>query len=578
MFYDEIIYLFLALILWGAWPREAGPPLLPTVAVFLLKDLFWVLLVRRWLAGAVDALSFTLRQRALLKAALIFFFLDVAFLKLPAHLPGELWALLLYGHYLLLAWYLAGRYERRLHLADLSPGRYLLSQVRFFLPALVPWVLASAGLDLVRKILPPLPEYLLWLTLLGLLGLLFPYLAVRLWPTKPLPPSSLRARIEEYLEREGVRLGGIHLWLPFEGRLLTAGVLGVIPPLRYLLISPGLLATLEEEETLAVVAHEAGHIKHRHLWWLFFFLVAFLGLLYWVLEPIWLLLISFFPYPELFISQDFKLRVWPEIALALLLGGLVVLYFRYFVGYFLRNFERQADLYALESLGSARGLIAALEKIAALSGLRKAPSWHHYSLDERIAFLHAASLNPTLAARHHARLARRKWAFVLLFLGLTGLAMSGDHAFLKKRAFQNIVRGLEQRAREEPEILRALGDYLLSRGFEREALRIYERVLLLAPEDPWTLNNLAWLLLTAKEPSLRQPSRALELAEKAAERASSPAILDTLAEAYLQNNRPEEACRAVLEALRLARKKKSRNLDYYQKRRKNFCAHVETTL
>ena len=272
------------------------------------------------------------------------------------------------------------------------------------------------------------------------------------------------------------------------------------------------------------------------------------------------------------------LIVWPEIALAFLLGSLVILYFRYFLGYFLRNFERQADLYALESLGSARGIITALEKIATLSGLRKAPSWHHYSLAERIAFLHAAGQNPSLAQRHHTTLARKKWIFVLIFLILIGGATLGDHDFLKKRALRNVLRGLEHRAQGKPEILRALGDYLLSQGLEKEALMVYEKVLLMVPEDAWTLNNLAWLLLTARDPSLHQPSRALELAEKAAEREPSPAILDTLAEAYFQNGRPREACSAALQALVLAEKKKAKNLDYYRRRWKTFCAHVETPL
>ncbi len=577
MFYNEIIYLFLALILWGSWPVREELALSWVLPLFLGKELLWIGLTWRLFATADSALKFAQRQQGLLRLALIFFFADVALLNLPGYFPGEFWAVLLYLHYLILGWLWAGRYEKRLYLLQLSAKQYLLAQLRLFLPVIIPWLLAYlVGQALERWY--PAPEFFFWPLFIIILAGLFPYLAVRLWPTRPLPASSLRNLIENYLRRERLPLGEIYLWLPFEGRLLTAGIMGFLYPFRYLLLSPGLLSILTEEEVLSVVAHEVGHLKHRHLLWLLLFLIFFIFLVYFSLEPLWLLFLSYFPFPEWFLSPTLRFRLWPEILLILFLVIVVILYFRYFTGYFLRNFERQADLYALESLGTASGLISSLEKIAQLSGLKRAPNWHHFSIAERIRFLEEASRNPSLARKHHRKLRLRLLlSFLIISLTLLGGTLAQESR-LKERAYQNIYRGLERRAEKHPELLRLLGDYLLAKGQEKEALRIYRKALGYLPEDPWLLNNLAWLLLTARQKELRKPSEALDLALRAVKYDPSPAILDTLAEAYSQNGKIQQACQAALQAYQKARGKDKRSLKYYQRRVREFCQNVTPSL
>ena len=54
-------------------------------------------------------------------------------------------------------------------------------------------------------------------------------------------------------------------WPIFGGRMITAGVMGLIKKFRYILVTNGLLQMLEPEEIDAVIAHEIGHIKKQHL-------------------------------------------------------------------------------------------------------------------------------------------------------------------------------------------------------------------------------------------------------------------------------------------------------------------------
>ncbi len=573
MFYNEVIYLFLTILIWGAWPVKTGLPLSTSLLGFILKDVLWIILIRHLFSTAKDPATFSARMHGLLKWALLFLFADVSLLSLSAHFSEEIWGILVYLHYLVVGWYVAAKYERRFYLIGLSTLSYISSQLRLFLPALIPWFLAYAADLLFREAHKGYEGVLFWPLFLLLLGIVFPYLAVRLWPTRPFPESSIKEEILGYLKREGVKVRSIYLWLPFEGRLLTAGIMGLVAPFRYLLISPGLLSVLTEWELLSVVAHEAGHIKNRHMFFLFTFLLFFIAFLYFGIEPLWLFFLSLFPYPELFLSEELKLRIWPEVLLVIFIGIAVVVYLRYLMGFFLRNFEREADLYAIESLGSADGIISSLEKIAQLSGLKRAPSWHHYSIEERIEFLKRASEDLSLIKSQH-----RKVKGALLCFWLMGLIVTFGGYFLrdtlKAEAFKNLYRGLEKRAEEDPQLLRALADHLYSIELEEEALRVYEKTLKRFPEaekDPWLLNNMAWLLLTASKKELRDPKRALELALKAAYLKISPEILDTLAEAYRQNGLPEEACFYAKKALILAKKASVSNLSYYERRKNGFC-------
>ncbi len=54
-------------------------------------------------------------------------------------------------------------------------------------------------------------------------------------------------------------------------------------------------------------------------------------------------------------------------------------------------------------------------------------------------------------------------------------------------------------------------------GKEAEALKDFDEAIKLAPEYGLALQNLAWLLVTSKDESLRDPQRAIELAKKACE-------------------------------------------------------------
>jgi cytochrome c-type biogenesis protein CcmH/NrfG len=88
-----------------------------------------------------------------------------------------------------------------------------------------------------------------------------------------------------------------------------------------------------------------------------------------------------------------------------------------------------------------------------------------------------------------------------------------------------------------------LGNALLQRGSVREALAHYEQALALAPHDPHSRNNIAWVLATASDPTIRDGTRAVNLAQEAIQLSDGkePLFFRTLAAAYAETNRFSEA-------------------------------------
>jgi Flp pilus assembly protein TadD len=96
-------------------------------------------------------------------------------------------------------------------------------------------------------------------------------------------------------------------------------------------------------------------------------------------------------------------------------------------------------------------------------------------------------------------------------------------------------------------------------GQFKEAVVSWQKSLDLNPAQPQVLNNLASLLATASDPSLRDGARAVALAEQANQLAGgdNPMVLCTLAAAYAQAGRFDAAAATARRALELAAAQKN---------------------
>ena len=111
-----------------------------------------------------------------------------------------------------------------------------------------------------------------------------------------------------------------------------------------------------------------------------------------------------------------------------------------------------------------------------------------------------------------------------------------------------------------------LGDFYYGREKHHLASRAYEQAIRLSDSHSRALNNLAWLYATTSQPGLKDPVRALELAERAVFIEQASHILDTLAECYFVNGMISDAIRAEQQALDLA----TGNRQYYEEQLGRF--------
>jgi tetratricopeptide (TPR) repeat protein len=102
---------------------------------------------------------------------------------------------------------------------------------------------------------------------------------------------------------------------------------------------------------------------------------------------------------------------------------------------------------------------------------------------------------------------------------------------------------------------RALARAYVVRRDDRRAVPHLERALGAAPDDPEMLVALATICVASDDPLLRDPSRAVELARRAAQLTSrrDPVALDILAGALAQTNHVADAVTTATEALGVAR-------------------------
>jgi tetratricopeptide (TPR) repeat protein len=99
-----------------------------------------------------------------------------------------------------------------------------------------------------------------------------------------------------------------------------------------------------------------------------------------------------------------------------------------------------------------------------------------------------------------------------------------------------------------------LGSALLAKGRIVDAIGQYKEALHLAPENLAAKSNLAWLLATSPDPSLRNGPEAVLLAEQASRSSGGkrPLALRILAAAYAEAGRFSEARATAHEALQAA--------------------------
>ena len=594
MIYNNLIYLVVVIFVLSTTSVPDTPQLGagPAALLFVLKGACFFLLVA--LAYGRNRVSLASRyfatEQQLSILAIIWVAVDVYFLDCKyyfALLPGadklpvlaDLAGVMLFFLYLSLIWIGARRSYSHVFGRSYSAFTFIRTNLQNNIPIILPWLLLSLLADILYLL--PFPglkrilhsswgEPLLFFLFFVVLAVTFPEIITRLWGCRSMKQGVVRTHIEGFCRRQGLKYADILIWPLFEGQVLTAGVMGLIRRFRYLLFTPALLRSLTVEEVEAVMAHEIGHVKRYHLQLYMVLLLGFslLAQLGSYLFMYVLLKSDLFYQFSAFMGKKTDTVLIFASTFTLLI--LLILYFRFVFGFFMRNFERQADLHAMTSMGSAQGIINALEKVAWLSGnIRDLPSWHHFGIGERVDFLQSCERNFARIGRHHRKVYGALLLYVAVLCGAGVALWQMPDDLLQRAPLDHLAKLYLEKTEEQPNNplwYQLLGDLQQGRRQYAAAVASYEKALLIVPNHPEVLNNLAWILLTAEDRSFVDPPRGLMLARAAAGIKQAGYILDTLALAYWQNGYAEKARQAE----QMAIEADPDNREYYEKQLEKY--------
>ena len=587
--YANFIYFIVALLIVALYEPLEPPPYSPlqAIALFIAMAAIFAGYIRhgfqRLLADVGrDSQTHLDHRFSLLSTrhailALTLFAVDIWWLHLPSylqsfqlfvHLPTlqTLCLILLFVGYLLLIWIFSYDTYQSIYKINISRGAYVYSNFAFSIPVLIPWTLLFAISDIIELLPFELPKQILntpagqivsFLIFLLFAALFAPVLIQRFWRCRPLENNSHRKRIETLCRRAGIHYADIVYWPIFGGRMITAGVMGLTARFRYIMVTDALLQLLSPDELDQVIAHEIGHVKHKHLLLYLLLFICIMIISYSVLS-----LSSYFFYfsnPTLYLLYSFDLNAEKtyHIFSSVLLVLCIVIYIRFLFGYFMRNFERQADLFVFELFSSAQPLIETFTKIVAASGQSaNRPNWHHFSIQQRINYLRKCEKTASWIRRHHQKV---KKSIIIYLIGFFLLGFSTyqvnqmvfgqDRQHIKVSDLEEFLDKKNEKDSKVGLLYFLVGNIYHERQMHKRAISAYNKALSINPDHADILNNLAWLLVTIEDLSLSDPVRALNLAQRAIRSKQAPHIWDTLAQCLFVNGRIKEAIEAEENAL-----------------------------
>ena len=259
---------------------------------------------------------------------------------------------------------------------------YLGFSFRMLLLPLFPMLFISAVQDFTHLFPEQIAAYVGLGLLLPLILLPFvfaPLLMQFLWKTEPLTDTTLKQKLQLLTERSGMKYRDIGVWKTGSLSIANAAVAGIIPRNRKVFITDTLLNNFPDEQIETIVAHEIGHIRHKHL------LISTVLVLGYLLSSV------------IFYRLVMEPLKTPLAGLPILLSLIsilfFVLYFKVLYNFLSRRFEHQADLYAVDLTDNKEAFKSALENLSSFSSLPKPIRFMlelfetHPSLERRLSFL-----------------------------------------------------------------------------------------------------------------------------------------------------------------------------------------------
>jgi len=243
-----------------------------------------------------------------------------------------------------------------------------------------------------------------------------------IWPAKPLQDQELGEKIDRLARNHGIKYKHLFVWQTSGAKIANAGVSGLLPGSRSIFMTDYLLANFSHDEIETIIAHEFGHIKHRHIHIYMMFSFAY-----------FMCYLLFYSYIGPFLE---KLAGDGPIVNAAITVSFFYVYFVLLFRYFSRKFERQADSYAVEITAKPEIFKEALWRLSEVNYIPRAMKWlaeivhTHPSIDRRLEFINQMSYGDRKTVRYKKTLAEAKLVLLVTPILLAFLVFNGTEMFL----------------------------------------------------------------------------------------------------------------------------------------------------
>jgi len=284
--------------------------------------------------------------------------------------------------------YYGFRLERKFQLSTQRMRSWMWDEVKGFLVGLV---MAGIVVELLYFMIRQSPQHwwlMTWALFMGLLILMAQLAPVVLFPIfykfEPLDNEDLRRRLVLLGERAGTRVRGVYRWKLSEKSKKANAALTGLGSTRRIILADTLLDNYAPEEIEAVLAHELGHHVHKHILKSILVQAGITLFGFWVANFVLHYAVDHHMFEELSDFANLPLLAITATVISLLLMPALNAYSRY-------N-ERQADLYAFESIVNVEPFISSMNKLAQQNLAERTPSkWiellfhSHPAISRRVA-------------------------------------------------------------------------------------------------------------------------------------------------------------------------------------------------
>ncbi len=388
------------------------------------------------------SLAYTLANIILISYLLVYHYVFAAHRVFSFSFANAVASLSLY--FCGLAVYHVGSHYQRFLFPDSdkeTKWNYASKQLRLWIPFVIPFLFFTLLFDVLMF----LPENR-WTTLLLypennaaslfvffsfvacvllLIMIFLPYFIQKLWLCEKIEDAELWLRLTKTCQQANFCCAGLRIWTVMNN-FHTAAIIGIIPKFRYVMFTKRLLYDVPTEYLEAILIHEIGHSYRKHLLILPFILFGIF-----VLPSLFSLLFFDATYQSLALMNIlYPSKFWTFLfPLTILIPYVVIMaiYFRLVFGFFSRLFERQADLHSYVVGSPPQHMIDALDQIGIATGnTHNNPSWHHFSIRERMDFLEIAMKKPGVIAKHHRRVKKWVTVYLVVFFGVCSILFSSS--------------------------------------------------------------------------------------------------------------------------------------------------------